>query len=324
MNTQTHEPVLCEETIELVIPLAEALQEGAAEADGAVYLDATFGRGGHSLALLRRLGERGRVIATDRDPEALAAGRKLAAEEPRLSVHHARFSELATVLDALHVDRVTGVIMDLGVSSPQLDDPERGFSFRAAGPIDMRMDPSAGTPAADWLNSATAEELADVLRRYGEERFAGRISRALVQARPFTDTRALADVIRQAVPTRPAKGRGGASKSDAATRSFQAIRIHVNEELEEIEQGIRAAFARLAPGGRIAVISFHSLEDRTVKRIFRALAEGPRLPRNLPVRASEAAPKGRIVGKAVRPGDAELQRNPRSRSATLRVLERAA
>ncbi len=319
MNTHTHEPVLCKETIELVIPKADGVEQ-----DDAVYVDATFGRGGHSRALLERLGDSGRLIAIDRDPEALAAGEELAAEDPRLSIHHARFSELAGVLDKLHIDAVAGVIMDLGVSSPQLDDPQRGFSFRDAGPIDMRMDPTSGAPAEQWLNSASAEELANVLRRYGEERFAGRISRAIVRERPFDDTRALADVIRQAIPSRPAKGRGGAGKSDAATRSFQAIRIHVNEELDEIEQGIRAAFARLAPGGRIAVISFHSLEDRTVKRVFRALAEGPELPRNLPVRASDAAPEGRIVGKAVRPGDAELTRNPRSRSATLRVLERAA
>ncbi|MGE0625275.1 MAG: 16S rRNA (cytosine(1402)-N(4))-methyltransferase RsmH [Pseudomonadales bacterium] len=311
-----HVPVLCEETINLVISNVTETRSGA----GRVYVDATFGRGGHCLALLARLDPEDRVIAIDRDKAAIAAGDEIAEAEPRLEMVHARFSELTAVLHDRGVDSVDGVIMDLGVSSPQLDEPERGFSFRGAGPIDMRMDQSSGETAGEWLNRADEAEIARVVRTYGEERYAKRIARAIVQARPLATTVALAEVIRDAIPARD-RYKGG---SDAATRTFQAIRMHVNEELDEVAAGIRAAFGVLAPGGRLAVISFHSLEDRVVKQTFRALSKGRDLPRNLPVRAEEAKPAGRVAAGPVRAGERELAANPRARSATLRVLERLA
>lgn len=319
MSDDAHLPVLLKETIEAVTTRAPYWNE----ADGAgLYVDATFGRGGHARALLARLGPDDRLLALDRDPQAVRAGERLMEAEPRLAVRRARFSELGSVLEESGASQVRAVIMDLGVSSPQLDDAARGFSFRASGPIDMRMDPEHGESAGDWLNRAEEKEIARVIRTYGEERYANRIAAAIVRARPLEDTRSLADVIRNAIPKR----HGGRSdkKSDDATRSFQAIRMHVNEELAEIDAGLKAAFEALEPGGRLAVISFHSLEDRAVKRAFRALASGPRLPKGLPVRASEAAPRGRLVGGPIRAGAEELAANPRSRSATLRVLERCA
>ncbi len=318
MSDASHLPVLLKEAIEAVT-IRAPYWENADHAG--LYVDATFGRGGHARALLERLGPDDRLLAIDRDPEAIAAGRRLMAEEPRLTVQQARFSELAQVLADAGVGRARAVLMDLGVSSPQLDDPSRGFSFRASGPIDMRMDPETGEPAGDWLNRAEEKEIARVIRTYGEERFANRIAAAIVRARPLEDTRALADVIRSAVPSR--RGGRGEKKSDDATRSFQAIRMHVNEELEEIDAGLQAAFDVLEPGGRLAVISFHSLEDRAVKRTFRRLASGPALPKGLPVRAAEVAPDGRIVGSPIRADARELAANPRARSATLRVLERS-
>ena len=285
-----------------------------------MYVDATFGRGGHTRALLARLDADARVIGIDQDEAALAAGAGLARQEPRLTLCHARFSELAEVLMEQGVGRVSGVIMDLGVSSPQLDDAGRGFSFRGDGPIDMRMDRSRGESAGDWLNRAAEADIVKVIRTFGEERFAGRIARAIVAARPLSTTRQLADVVRQAMPRRSA--RAGVSRSDDATRTFQAIRIHTNQELDEAEAGITAAFESLRVGGRVAVISFHSLEDRLVKKTFRGLARGAVLPRGLPVRAVDAPAAGRIVGKPVRASDREIAANPRSRSGTLRVLER--
>ena len=307
-----HFAVLCEETINLVVPGRDEVAEEGAQAR--TYVDATFGRGGHTRALLARLGQEARVIGIDRDVLAVEAGKALARSEPRFSVHHARFTEIDSVLDAEDVDRVDGVIMDLGVSSPQLDDPSRGFSFRGAGPIDMRMDQSHGRPAAEWLNRADEREIAGVIRSFGEERYARRIAAAIVRRRPFESTRELADVVRTAVP-----GRAG-GRTDTATRTFQAIRIHVNEELTEVEGGIRTAFERLATGARLAVISFHSLEDKLVKKSFRELSTGPQLPRRLPVRDSD--PRAKVVAGPVRASAKELAVNPRSRSATLRVLER--
>lgn len=307
-----HQPVLCEETINLI-----CLDDSSA----AVYVDATFGRGGHTRALLARLDADARVIGIDQDEEALAAGASLARQEPRLTLCHARFSELAEVLMGQGVGEVSGVIMDLGVSSPQLDDAGRGFSFRGDGPIDMRMDRSRGESAGEWLNRAGEADIVRIIRTFGEERFAGRIARAIVAARPLTTTRQLADIVRQAMPRRSGS-RAGVSRSDDATRTFQAIRIHTNQELDEAAAGITAAFESLCVGGRVAVISFHSLEDRLVKKTFRGLARGAVLPRGLPVRAADAPAAGRIVGKPIRASDREINANPRSRSATLRVLER--
>jgi 16S rRNA (cytosine1402-N4)-methyltransferase len=307
-----HLAVLCEETVNLVVP--ERDDEAEESARARTYVDATFGRGGHTRALLARLGQEGRVIGIDRDLAAVEAGEALAVSEPRFTIHHARFTEIERVLDAQGVDRVDGVIMDLGVSSPQLDNPSRGFSFRGAGPIDMRMDQSHGQPAAEWLNRADAGEIASVLREFGEERYARRIAAAIVRRRPFENTRELADVVRGAIPGR------GIGRADTATRTFQAIRIHVNEELTEVEGGIRAAFERLAIGARLAVISFHSLEDKLVKKSFRELSRGPQLPRRLPVRDTD--PRAKVIAGPVRASAKELAVNPRSRSATLRVLER--
>ncbi|HSG75386.1 MAG TPA: 16S rRNA (cytosine(1402)-N(4))-methyltransferase RsmH [Burkholderiales bacterium] len=303
----THRPVLA----------AEALDALAIRADG-VYVDGTFGRGGHSRLILERLGPRGRLIALDRDPQAVSAARAIA--DARFSITHASFGALAQALEAQGAALVQGMLFDLGVSSPQLDDPQRGFSFRADGPLDMRMDPSQGASAADWLAAASESELREAIGGYGEERFAKQIAAAIVAARrhaPLRTTRELADLVGAAVRTRE-------PGQDPATRTFQALRILVNRELEEVSLMLPQALARLAPEGRLAVIAFHSLEDRIVKRFLQACAR-PALPRDLPLRASEL-PQAllRIVGKPVRPGRAETAANPRARSAVLRVAERTA
>ncbi len=300
-----HRPVLA----------AEAIEALALQPDG-TYVDGTFGRGGHSRLILERLSASGRLIALDRDPQAVAAARGIA--DARFSITHAPFSALAQTLDAQGVARAQGMLFDLGVSSPQLDDPARGFSFRADGPLDMRMDPSQGLSAADWLAQAGESQLREVIGGYGEERFAKQIAAALVAARrdaPIGTTRQLADLVGAAVRTRE-------PGQDPATRTFQALRIFVNRELAEVSLMLPQAIERLAPGGRLAVIAFHSLEDRIVKRFMQACAR-PALPRDLPLRASEL-PQAllRIVGKPVRPARAETAANPRSRSAVLRVAER--
>jgi 16S rRNA (cytosine1402-N4)-methyltransferase len=306
-----HRPVLCEETVDFLTgrnPGAGSVREG-------VYVDATFGRGGHSSRLLEVLGSASRVVAIDRDPEAVAAAARLVTADPRLRVIHGSFSGLSRLLDELGISGVQGVMMDLGVSSPQLDDPERGFSFRFDGPLDMRMDTSRGPSAAEWLEAADEAEIARVLRDYGEERHARRIAAALVAARPISTTRRLVEVVQSAQP------RSTPGKHDA-TRTFQALRMAVNDELGELEAGLAQAFASLAPGGRLAVISFHSLEDRLVKRFFRARATPPALPRRLPVRDAGARAEARIVSGGMTASAAELKGNPRARSARLRVLER--
>src|SRR5262245_11721266 len=280
---------------------------------GGTYVDGTFGRGGHSRAILAALGPQGRLIALDRDPEAAAAARALA--DPRFTFVQTKFSDLSAL-----PPRVDGMLFDLGVSSPQLDDPRRGFSFRADGPLDMRMDPASGPSAAEWLATAEQQQLTEVIRDYGEERFAKQIAAAIADARrrePIVRTRQLADLVAGAVRTRE-------PGQDPATRTFQAVRIHVNRELEEVSLMLPAAVQRLAEGGRLAVISFHSLEDRIVKRYLQAQAR-PDVPRDLPLRASEMPqPILKIVGRAQRASDAETRRNPRARSATLRVAERTA
>jgi len=304
--------------------LDEAVAALAIDAGGrrdGVYVDATFGRGGHSRAILAALGPAGRLIALDRDPEAVAAARAI--DDPRFSITHAPFSELARVLDAQGAAAVQGVLADLGVSSPQLDDPARGFSFRAPGPLDMRMDPSRGQSAADWLATATEQQVREAIGSYGEERFAKQVAKAIVAARarePIRRTEQLASVVAAAVRSRETRREIG---QDPATRTFQALRILVNRELEEVALMLPQALARLAAGGRLAVISFHSLEDRLVKRFFRACSSDP-LPADLPIRARDLpqAPL-RIVGKARRASAAEVAANPRARSATLRVAERS-
>jgi 16S rRNA (cytosine1402-N4)-methyltransferase len=294
--------------------LSEAVEALAIQPEG-TYVDGTFGRGGHSRAILARLGPRGRLIALDRDPEAEAAARAIA--DARFSFHRTRFSLLEEVLGG---ERVHGMLFDLGVSSPQLEDPGRGFSFRADAPLDMRMDPTGGMTAAQWLASAEQQELTEVIRDYGEERFAKQIAAAIVAARarePLVRTRQLADLVAKAVRTRE-------PGQDPATRTFQALRIHLNRELEEVSLMLPRGAAYLAAGGRLAVISFHSLEDRIVKRFMQSLAR-PEVPRRLPLRASEMPqPALKLVGRAVRASVEETRRNPRARSATLRVAERTA
>ena len=283
-----------------------------------IYVDGTFGRGGHSRLILSRLGAAGRLIAFDKDPAAIASGAAL--QDVRFTLVHEGFGQLAQVLGGLGVDKVDGVLLDLGVSSPQLDDEGRGFSFRFDAPLDMRMDTSAGQTAAEWLTTVDEKELAEVIRDYGEERFAGKIARTIVaarQERPLTTTRQLADLVAQCVRTRePGK--------NPATRTFQAIRIHLNRELEELESVLPQCVEHLKPGGRMAIISFHSLEDRIVKHFMRDMAQGDKLPKFVPVRAADV-PQGKLklVGKAIQASAAELAANPRARSAVLRVAERS-
>lgn len=294
------------------------MQALAIKPDGC-YLDGTFGRGGHSRAILSRLGPGGRLVGLDRDPEAVSAAQLLAQEDERFSIHRAPFSAMGRIASALGVaGRLDGILLDIGVSSPQLDRPERGFSFSADGPLDMRMDPDSGQSAADWLAGADEMEIVRVLREYGEERFARRIARAICAAReeaPIHTTGALAAICERAVPTRePGK--------HPATRSFQALRIQVNAELDELQAALGQVCELLASGGRLVVISFHSLEDRLVKRFIRDQARGPELPKGLPIQDSQIERRLKAVGKAQRAGEAELARNPRARSAVLRAAER--
>jgi len=299
--------------VHIPVLAAEALAALAIRADG-TYVDGTFGRGGHSRAILAQLGPQGRLVALDRDPQAAEEARTI--RDPRFSFFHLRFSQLSQAVPG----EVQGMLFDLGVSSPQLDDPARGFSFRADAPLDMRMDTTAGATAAQWLAEAQEEEIREVIREYGEERFAKQIAAAIVAARgsqPIVRTRQLADLVAKAVRTRE-------PGQDPATRTFQALRIHVNRELEEVSLMLPQAVSRLAAGGRLAVISFHSLEDRIVKRFMQALAR-PEVPRRLPLRASEMPqPALKLVGRPVRPSEHEIRSNPRARSATLRVAERTA
>jgi len=298
--------------------LAETMAALCVKPNG-VYLDATFGRGGHSRAILEQLGPTGRLIALDRDPEAIAAGKTLAEADARFTLMHRPFSELSEALDAAHVNAVDGVLFDLGVSSPQLDAPGRGFSFRHDAPLDMRMDPTRGETAAEWLARAEPKAITEVLKHNGNERFALEISKKIIavrSTRPLATTLELAALIREAVRTRE-------PGQDPATRSFQALRIHVNEELREIALALPQALDRLNSGGRLTVIAFHSLEDRIVKQFLRDAAQPDGLPKHLPLRADELPePRIRLIGKPLRPSQAEIAANPRARSAILRVAEK--
>jgi 16S rRNA (cytosine1402-N4)-methyltransferase len=312
MNTKLqHRTVLLSEAVDALVTRADGL-----------YVDGTFGRGGHSRAVLGRLGASGRLIGFDKDPQAIAVAREIA--DARFDIVHDSFATLADVLAARGIERVSGVLLDLGVSSPQIDDPSRGFSFRFDGPLDMRMDTTRGESAADWLAHATQQELTRVIRDYGEERFAVQIAKALIARRaecerlgPLVTTGELAQIVARAVKTRE-KGQ------DPATRTFQAIRIHVNQELAELQVVLETAFAALEQGGRLVVISFHSLEDRIVKRFMQSRASAPALDRRLPIRAADLpAPALRIV-RRVFASDDEVVANPRARSAVMRVAERIA
>jgi 16S rRNA (cytosine1402-N4)-methyltransferase len=305
-----HRTVLLEEAI-------EALALDGARCDG-IYVDGTFGRGGHSGRILEKLSAQGRLLAFDKDPEAIAVGQALAAADARFEIVHDSFATLDAALDARGIGQVTGVLLDLGISSPQVDAAGRGFSFRNDGPLDMRMDPTRGMSAAQWLASESQENIEKVIRDYGEERFAFSIAKAIVAGRavtPISSTRQLAQLVAGAVKTRE-KGK------DPATRTFQAIRIFINQELEELEIGLARAFDRLAPHGRLVVISFHSLEDRIVKQFMAGRARLPQPDRRLPIRAVDLPqPELRLLGRTM-PSDAEVDANPRARSAVMRVAER--
>jgi len=301
-----HVPVLAQEAVAALAIRPEG-----------VYVDATFGRGGHSRLILAQLGARGRLVALDRDPDAIDVGRTL--KDARLTLVQSTFSRLGAVLDELGVVQANGILLDIGVSSPQLDDATRGFSFRFDAPLDMRMDPGSGLSAADWLATADEKEISEVIRTYGEERFAKSIARAIVAVRQKEAVRStgqLANLIAATVKRRE-------PGQHPATRSFQAIRIYLNRELEELSNVLPQCVDRLHPGGRLAVISFHSLEDRIVKRFMRDESEGEQAPRRLPIPAAMLKP-GRLrrVGRAQRASDAEVAANPRARSAVLRVAER--
>ena len=299
--------------------LEESIEALATDPQG-TYIDATFGRGGHTRELLNKLGDDARVIALDQDPEAIAAAAAFA-DDPRFQIIHTPFSNLQQVLDDLQLNRqVTGILFDLGVSSPQLDDAERGFSFMRDGPLDMRMNTTSGETAAEWLNRAEKDDISWVLKEYGEERFARRIASAIVMDRekkPFTRTKQLAEMIARVSPVKE-------KHKHPATRTFQAIRIHINRELEQIEQALEASLSGLKEDGRLVVISFHSLEDRLVKRFIRKHSEGKQLPPGLPVTEAERNKDKALekVGKAIKPGKAEVQLNPRSRSSVLRIARR--
>ncbi|HQU14907.1 MAG: 16S rRNA (cytosine(1402)-N(4))-methyltransferase [Chromatiales bacterium 21-64-14] len=308
VRDDTHRAVLLEEVL-----------EGLCPRPGGVYVDATYGRGGHAAAVLERIGPAGRLLAIDKDPEAVAAARERFADDPRVASVHGSFETLEELVDGHgYAGRVNGILLDLGVSSPQLEEARRGFSFLRDGPLDMRMDPDRGESAAAWLARVDEGELTQVIRRYGEERYARNVARAIVAARaraPITRTGSLAEIIAVAVPSRePGK--------HPATRTFQAIRIFINRELEVLAACLPQAVRVLAPGARLAMISFHSLEDRLVKRFLRDQARGDRFPPDLPVSQDRLTPTLRLVGRARRPGEAEVARNPRARSAVLRVAER--
>ena len=306
----------------IAVLLDEAVDALSIKPDG-IYVDCTFGRGGHSRLILSRLGPAGRLIALDRDPDAIAVAKGI--NDARFMAVHSGFSRLDEVLDECGVGQVAGVLMDLGVSSPQIEVAERGFSFRRDGPLDMRMDTTAGETAAQFVATATVEELREVLKNHGEERFAVQIAQAIVARRaegPLASTRELAALVADVVRSRTRRHEPG---QDPATRTFQALRIHVNQELEELQAGLKSALDRLSAGGRLAVISFHSLEDRMVKLAMRARAHLAEPPKGVPIRAADLPVAAyRLIGRAQRPGGAEVAANPRARSATLRVIERIA
>lgn len=309
VQTHQHIPVL----------LAESIQGLAIQPDQ-LYIDATFGRGGHSRAILEQLGANGRLIALDRDPTAAQAAEQLA-DDPRFEFIHTPFSALPHIIAERNLTgKVAGILFDLGVSSPQLDDAERGFSFMNDGPLDMRMNPEQDESAADWLAHASQDEMADVFRQYGEERYAGRIARVIVERRseqPLTRTSQLAKLIQEVSPARE-------KNKHPATRVFQAVRIHVNRELEEATNALEAAVGALKPAGRLAVISFHSLEDRLTKHFMRKCSQREQLPPGLPLREDQIADNRTLktLGKAIKPSAEEIKQNPRCRSSVLRVAER--
>lgn len=308
MEANRHQPVLLE----------EAIASLNIRGDG-VYLDGTFGRGGHSRAILARLIEQGRLLALDKDPQAVAAGREMQGNDPRFSIDQGNFADMDQWVRGWGVSgALDGILLDLGVSSPQLNYPERGFSFMEDGPLDMRMDPTQGPTAAEWLAGATERELARVFWEFGEERHARRIARSIVMARerqPLTRTSQLAELVEHTI--------GRRERKHPATRCFQAIRIHINNELADLARGLGSSIEQLRPGGRLVAISFHSLEDRLVKRTFKEAARPGQVRRNIPEDPGWK-PRLKLIGKAVRPSEHEISVNPRARSAVMRVAEKLA
>jgi 16S rRNA (cytosine1402-N4)-methyltransferase len=306
MDSFQHHPVL----------LAEAVSSLKVRGNG-VYLDATFGRGGHSRAIMAELTEQGRLFTLDKDPQAIAAGLEEWSEDPRFSIVQDSFAEIDRMVQEWEIERnLDGILLDLGVSSPQLDDPDRGFSFRYGGPLDMRMDPTKGVSAAEWLRDAPEREMSRVFWEFGEERHARRIARSIVKVRQrqtLETTTQLAELIENTI--------GKREKKHPATRCFQAIRIFVNNELGDLAAGLDAAIRQLRPGGRLVVISFHSLEDRLVKRTFREAVRPGKVRRNIPEHP-DWSPSLKLIGKAVRPSEQEISANPRARSAIMRVAEK--
>jgi 16S rRNA (cytosine1402-N4)-methyltransferase len=303
----------------LSVLLEESIDGLAIKPDG-IYMDATFGRGGHSRQILKALSPKGQLIAIDRDLSAIEAAKSLS-DDSRFSIHHRPFSELQAVAEELGlIGKIDGILMDLGVSSPQLDDAQRGFSFMRNGPLDMRMDTTRGLSAAQWLAAAEEQDITQVIKEFGEEKFGKRIAHGIVNARqitPITNTAQLAEIIDLAVPVKD-------KYKHPATRSFQAIRIYVNSELDEIKTGLKAALNTLAPQGRLVVISFHSLEDRLAKRFIREQSRGLNVPHGMPIMQAEidAAKAMKPIGKAIKPSAGELQKNVRARSSVLRVAEK--
>ncbi|OUR74275.1 16S rRNA (cytosine(1402)-N(4))-methyltransferase [Methylophaga sp. 41_12_T18] len=305
-----HLPVLLDETVTAL----------AVKADG-IYVDGTFGRGGHARAVLAKLSDKGRMLGLDKDPDAINSANALAQQDSRFFIEQCSFADLASAVSGhLWQGQVDGILLDIGVSSPQLDVAERGFSFQKDGPLDMRMNPDVGISAAQWLAKADMDEIATVIKTLGEERYGKRIARAIVEARdetPITTTHQLAKLVDKASPSRE-------KNKHPATRTFQAIRIHINNELGDLKLGLEQALDMLAVGGRLVVISFHSLEDRIVKRYFRDEALGDDLPSDFPITADQLNPRVKIIGKAIKAGEQELGKNPRARSAVLRVVEKLA
>lgn len=304
----------------VTVLLNEAVDALVVDPNGA-YIDGTFGRGGHSGLIVKKLSESGRLLAVDRDPDAIAAGKARFRNESRLCFRHSEFSNIAALTDELDwTGSVSGILLDLGMSSPQIDSPERGFSFMNDGPLDMRMDPSSGLSASEWLQVVDMEDLVDVIKGYGEERFGRRIATAIIERRqdgPIETTAELAKIIDEAIPVRD-------PHKNPATRTFQAIRIQVNSELDEIETALASALKLLAIGGRLVVISFHSLEDRMVKRFMRNNSRAAPLPKEIPFAPEADAPPLRLLGKAIKPSADEIRQNPRSRSAVMRIAEKVA
>lgn len=309
MNTETHShiPVL----------LNEAVQSLAIKPNG-IYIDATFGRGGHSTEILKQLDDEGRLVAIDQDKTAIETGQKKFQNDSRISFEHNSFSHIKSIAKHHgHYAHVNGVLLDLGVSSPQLDDPERGFSFMKNGPLDMRMNRERGVTAEKWLSSASEKQIASILHNYGEERHANRIARAIVSARQqvkLNSTGLLAAIIKKVAPSNEDK--------HPATRTFQAIRIHINRELDELNETLERVVEVLAPGGRLVIISFHSLEDRIVKRFIREEVKGDPFPSALPIGQGQLVPRLKLIAKKIKASEEEVKSNPRARSAIMRVAEK--